>query len=88
VAVYNFNVLRIAVTPGEADTPLVVNSNAVRAGTVAFQQFQLVSRRHSKILQSHCPMQVEEFPPRGPFDGLKSPNHAILKERRGVCAPE
>jgi hypothetical protein len=33
-------------------------------------------------------MQVQKLPPRGPFDGLKSPNHVVLKERRGVWAFE
>jgi hypothetical protein len=29
-------------------------------------------------------MQVQKLPPRRPFDGLKSPDHAVLKERRGL----
>src|ERR1017187_5052181 len=88
MVIYDFNVMRIALTPGKADAPSVVDSNAVRPRTVAFQQLQLVPRRHAKILQPQCPMQVQKLPPRRPFDGLESPNPAVLKERRGVWALE
>ena len=33
-------------------------------------------------------MQVQELPPRRPFDGLQSPNPAVLKQRPGVGALE
>jgi len=88
VVIHDLSVVRIAVTPREADAPLVVDSNAICARTVAFQQLQLVSRKHAKIFQLQCPMQVRKLPPRGPFDGLKSPNPVVLKERRGVWALE
>ena len=74
----------IAVTPDEADAPLVIDPNAVRPRATAFQRFKLVSGRHAKIPQSKRPMQVQKLPPRGAFDGLKSPNHVVLKEQGGV----
>jgi hypothetical protein len=36
VVIYDLNVMRIAITPGKADAPLVVDSNAICPGTVAF----------------------------------------------------
>jgi hypothetical protein len=84
VAIHDLNVVSIAVLPDEADAPLVIDTNAIRPGAVAFQQFKLVPGRHAKISQPQCPMQVQEFPPRRPFDGLKSPNHVVLKKQRGV----
>jgi hypothetical protein len=74
----------IAVTPGEADAPLVIDSNAIRSRAVAFQQFELVPRRHAEILQPQCSMQVQKLSPRSPFDGLKSPNPVVLKEQSGL----
>jgi len=71
--------VRIAVAPGEADAPLVVDPNTVRPRAVALQQFQLVSGRYAKIVQAQCPMQVQEFPPRRPLDGFKSPNPAVVE---------
>jgi hypothetical protein len=75
-------------TPDEADAPLVIDANAICPRAVAFQQFKLVSRRHAKIAQAKRPMQAQKLPPRRAFDGLKSPNHVVLKERLGVWAPE
>jgi hypothetical protein len=60
---------------------LVVDPNAVCPGAIALEQFELVSRRHTKILQPSCLMQVKKLSPRSPFDGLKSADHAVLKER-------
>ncbi len=88
VVIHDLNIVRVAVTPREADAPAVVDSNAVCPGTVAFQEFQLVSRRNTQILQAQRPMQIQKLPPRRPFDRLKSANHAVLKERRGVRALE
>src|ERR1039458_7854213 len=51
VVIHYLNVMRIAVTPGEADAPLVIDSNAIRPSAIALQQLELVSRRHAKILQ-------------------------------------
>jgi hypothetical protein len=84
VVIHDLNVMRIAVAPGEADAPLVIDPNAVGPRAVAFQQFKLVSGRHAKIPKPQCSIQIQKLPPRRPFDGLKSPNHVVLKERRGV----
>jgi hypothetical protein len=84
VVIHNLNVMRIAVTPGEADPPLIVDPNAVCPGAITPEQFKLVSRRYPKILQAPCLMEVQELPPRSPLDGLKSTNQAVLKERRSA----
>ena len=86
--IHNLDVMRIAVMPCEADAPPVIDSNAIRPSAAALQPFKAVSRRHAKILQPQCPMQVQKLPARRPLDGLKSPHPAVLKERRGVRALE
>jgi len=88
VVIHNLDVMSIAVTPDEADAPLIIDPNAVRPRAAAFQGFKLVSGRHAKVPQPLCPMQVQKLPPRGPFDSLKSANHVVLKERSGVWALE
>jgi hypothetical protein len=88
VVIHNLNVIRIPITPSEADAPLVVDPNAVCPGAITPEQFKLVLRRHAKILQAPCLMEVQEFPPRSPLDGLKSTNQAVLKECRRICAFE
>jgi hypothetical protein len=88
VVIHDLNVMRIAVLLGKADAPLVIDPNTIRPRAFPFQQFQMVSRRDAQILQPQRPIQVQKLPPRRAFDGLKSPNPAVLKERLGVSAPE
>lgn len=78
--------MRIAVTPREADAPLVINPNAVRPRAITLTLFKLVSRGNAKIVKPSCLMQVQQFPPPSPFNRLKSTDHAVLKERLGISA--
>jgi hypothetical protein len=80
VVIHNLNIMSITVTPLKADAPLIVDSNAIRSRAVAPQQFKLISRGSAKILQPARLMQVQELPPRSPFERLKPPDHAVLKE--------
>jgi hypothetical protein len=50
----NFNVVRIAITPDEAQPPLVIDADAVLSGAVAGQRLQVVGRRLPEILQRGC----------------------------------
>lgn len=47
----DLNILCVVVSPGETNPPLIVDSNAVSAGPVALQQFQLVAWGDPKIIQ-------------------------------------
>jgi hypothetical protein len=58
VVIHDLHAMRITITPGAADAPLIIDSNAVRACAVASQQFKLISRGQAEILQPQCPMQV------------------------------
>jgi hypothetical protein len=88
VVIHNLNVISIPITPGEADAPLIVDPNTVRPGAISPEQFKLVSRRHAKILQQPCLMQVQELTTRSPLDGLKPADHPVLKEHRRIYAFE
>jgi hypothetical protein len=50
----NFNVVRIAITPDEAQPPLVIDADAVLSGPVPGQRLQVVGRRLPEILQPGC----------------------------------
>ena len=88
VIIDDLNIVGIAITPREADEPLVVDAYAVGSGTIAPEQFQLVARRYAEVLQSPCLLEVQEFSARRAFDRLKRTYHAVLKQRCGVCAFE
>ena len=51
--------------PHEADSILVVDSNAVLAETFALQSFQIVTSCSRKIAELPCCIQRFQFPPRG-----------------------
>jgi len=69
--IYDFNVIRIAPGPPEADAPLIVDPDAMLAGTVALQFLQPVAGRHPQILQRLSGI-----------DSHQPPQHGAL-ERRG-----
>lgn len=45
------NVFSISINPMETNAKLIVNANAMLTGTVPFQQFQMIPRRISQVLQ-------------------------------------
>jgi hypothetical protein len=47
VIVDYFNLVGIAGLPSKADSPLIVDSDAVCSGTLAFERLQAVTRRHT-----------------------------------------
>jgi hypothetical protein len=51
VIIGDFNIAEIAVFESETDTVLFVDPDAVLPIPVSFEQLQLVSRRHSEIIQ-------------------------------------
>lgn len=48
MVVDDFGVVRIAVFPDEADTPLLIDPDTVLARTVAAEGFEMVARWHLK----------------------------------------
>ena len=50
MVIHDFDVMRIGVSPPEADTPLVVDSNAVLTFPVSCQSFQSIAGRNSQII--------------------------------------
>jgi hypothetical protein len=57
----DFNVVRVAFTPHEADAILIIDPDAVLALTLAAQSLQPISWRDIQIIQHHGGMQQEEL---------------------------
>jgi hypothetical protein len=51
MVVDDLDVMGISVLPAEADTPLIIDADAVLSGSVATQRFQPVVRRDAQILE-------------------------------------
>jgi hypothetical protein len=60
--VYDFNIVSVPLAPTEADTPLVIDPNAVLSLPVSSQFLKAISWRDKKIIQLLCRIQQEQFP--------------------------
>jgi hypothetical protein len=88
MVIHNFDVVHIAFFPSEANSPLIIDANAVLPMPVAFQRFKLIAWRLLEILKGSGAIQIEQFAPRRPFKGLKADNTTIIKKSGGIATSE
>jgi hypothetical protein len=61
VIIHNFYVEGIALAPHEAHSELIIHADAVLAGAVAAQSFQLISRRHFQVSSATAAFRIASF---------------------------
>jgi hypothetical protein len=71
VVIHNLNALRFAIGPPKANTPLVIDPNAVLPGAVAGEFLQSVPRRGGQVAQVLGSVQVQQLSPRRPLNGRR-----------------
>jgi hypothetical protein len=62
VIVYELNIVSVSLVPAEADTPLVIDPNAVLSLSISSQFLKAISRRDNKVVQSLRRIQQEQLP--------------------------
>ncbi len=67
--IHDLDIGHIAIFPSEANSPLIVDTNAVLPLPVAFERFKLIAGRLPEILKGSGAMQIEQLAPRLPFNG-------------------
>jgi len=72
----DLNVIRVAVLPAEADTPLVIDADAMLSDSVTPKLLETVTRGNTKILEGF-----------GSVDGDELPQHRPLEVRRIAADP-
>ena len=72
----------VSVAPSEADSPLVIHSNAVPALLVALQSLQTVAGRHSHIFQSRGAVQHDQLAEGRPQYLRRKPLGPLASEQR------
>ena len=77
MVIYDFDSVRIALMPAEANAPLVVDADAVLPRTTAFQGFQAVAGRQGQIAQFARTIKLRELPQ----------GHALNLRRQAVVTP-
>jgi hypothetical protein len=66
--VYDLNVFRVRTYPAEAHPELIVHTDTVLPGTVAFQSFQSIARWDAQVVYLTCLVQLLQFPARYGFE--------------------
>lgn len=57
----DFDIVGIAIRPTKTDTPLAIDSNAVLAFPLPFEQFEPVAGRNLQILEADCRIENPQF---------------------------
>jgi hypothetical protein len=69
MVINNFDIISVAFAPGEADPPLVVDSDAPLPFSIAVQFLESITRRYSEILDLGCSIEHPKLPERRSWDG-------------------
>jgi len=83
VVVHNLHVVGVPVVPPEADTPLIVNPDAVLPGPIPLQRFQPIPADLCQIIQAGRCMETGKPRASSRFDASKAPAAEALMERLG-----
>ena len=81
--VHDLNLRRSCVRPNEADSPLVVDSDAVLTLSTAFQRFELIAWGRAKEVQSLSRMNLRKLSLRNARVGSKPFDRLALEQ--GLC---
>ena len=61
MVVYDFNFVGVFACPAKAETPLIINADAVLAASTAFNCLQAVAGREPHDIESVAGIELEEF---------------------------
>jgi len=80
----NLDVPNVAIAPHEADAPLVIDTDAVLAPTIAVQSLQSIAWRDTKVVELRGGIDGQEFRPGARLNLRRKPTDGITGEdRRG-----
>jgi hypothetical protein len=88
VVVHDFYIPNTIISPPEADTPLVVDSDAVLVLSRAFEEFKSVARGYPETVDIRSGMQLKQFPSCHSFDVSESRHDSTVKQIFCVSAGE
>ena len=84
----NFHIIGACIGPPKAEAPLIVDTNAVLAGTPTRQGLKTIARRHSQIIQSGGDFKLPQFSPRRGGDIHETSDADTFRESFGFRALE
>jgi len=84
VVVDNFYCFGADVSPPEAQTPPIIDSNAEATGTITLQRLEAITRWDPQIVKTTGNVELSELAPRDRGDTHEAPNVISLRERFSV----
>jgi hypothetical protein len=82
MVVDDFHGIRISILPLETDAPLIVDANAVLAGTVAFQLLEAIAGWNAEILKGFRGVNRDELPQHGALQLARIAANGLATEQR------
>ena len=80
MVVDDLDIVRVSGAPAETDPPLLADTNAVLIGSVAFQFFQPIARRHSEIRKINSRVEHSELSERDSLNVRPQPPNVLAPE--------
>ena len=84
----DLDAFRSGICPNEADTPLIIDPNAVLPETVALKRLRTVSGRRHQVPKFNCGSDHSKLPLRGRFDVPPARHPFAFEQGFGIGAPE
>ena len=72
MVIHDLHVVGVAIAPDKADSPLIVDADAVLALAVASQPFETIPRGSRKVAEFDGGIKDSQFPSRHLLEGLKA----------------
>jgi hypothetical protein len=86
--IHDLDIFGTGFRPSKADSPLIVDSDAVLPGAITLQSLQTISRRNSQVIQTSRNFELPELATGHSLDIDESRNPPSLGKRLGLGASE
>jgi len=77
----DLHVVRCGIYPSEANSELIVYSDAVLSIAIATQRFKAISRGHTEVMDMHSDLQLSKLSTSDRFNVPKTPNWLTAGQR-------
>jgi len=88
MVVDDFHILRACIRPLEANAPLIVDSNAVLARSLAFENLKAIARLHLEVIQPTSDFKLPQLAPCHFSDIYEPLDMVAFRERLSIRALE
>jgi hypothetical protein len=88
VVVHNLDIRCSGLCPAEADSPLIIDANAVLAGFISTKRFEAIARGDPKVFKAPGDLQLTELAPSYGLDVHEAPHPMPFGKGLGVGTSE